>query len=278
MNVNKASGVDPLGEVMGTLDEDVLLLNPSAEVVGELITETQFDLNGTVDLIIKKVELNRLKRYFTDASELAQLANDGKVRVSTLSGDVQQNVFLTESKLGSVITLDESFFIYNDEVEYESSKDELVDRYTVDGGDTIDPLARVPSRNAVEVSLKEEFGEEFYTDFISLLKLSEDYQKNDLDEESNGRKSKHALHFTLLITASKHNLLLYDVGQWGENVGLLSKATVSRVKKRLEENNLLETEPVVQPVGRPRQRLSMTEQYDEVSDEQLVEQLGVMVD
>lgn len=278
MNVNKASGVDPLGEVMGTLDEDVLLLNPSAEVVGELITETQFDLNGTVDLIIKKVELNRLKRYFTDASELAQLANDGKVRVSTLAGDVQQNVFLTESKLGSVITLDESFFIYNDEVEYESSKDELVDRYTVDGGDTIDPLARVPSRNAVEESLKEEFGEEFYTDFISLLELSEDHQKNDLDEESNGRKSKHALHFTLLITASKHNLLLYDVGQWGENVGLLSKATVSRVKKRLEENDLLETEPVVQPVGRPRQRLSMTEQYDEVSDEQLVEQLGVMVD
>lgn len=278
MNVNKASGVDPLGEVMGTLDEDVLLLNPSAEVVGELITETQFDLNGTVDLIIKKVELNRLKRYFTDASELAQLANDGKVRVRTLAGDVQQNVFLTESKLGSVITLDESFFIYNDEVEYESSKDELVDRYTVDGGDTIDPLARVPSRNAVEESLKEEFGEEFYTDFISLLELSEDYQKNDLDEESNGRKSKHALHFTLLITASKHNLLLYDVGQWGENVGLLSKATVSRVKKRLEENDLLETEPVVQPVGRPRQRLSMTEQYDEVSDEQLVGQLGVMVD
>ena len=53
---------------------------------------------------------------------------------------------------------------------------------------------------------------------------------------------------------------------------------MSRVKKRLEENDLLETEPVVQPVGRPRQRLSMTEQYDEVSDEQLVEQLGVMVD
>ncbi len=58
-----------------------------------------------------------------------------------------------------------------------------------------------------------------------------------------------------LLVAARHNVLLYDISKWGEDVQLASKATFSRTKNLLEDSGLLATEKVPIEVGRPRLRL-----------------------
>jgi predicted transcriptional regulator len=64
--------------------------------------------------------------------------------------------------------------------------------------------------------------------------------------------------------------LLYDLSKWGEDVGVASKATFSRVKTNLEEQGLLDTEKVPIDVGRPRLRLLLgDERLREADPEEL---------
>ena len=69
-----------------------------------------------------------------------------------------------------------------------------------------------------------------------------------------------------LFVAAKHELLLYDISKWGEEVGVASKATFSRAKTNLEESGLIETEKVPIDVGRPRLRLLFGEDELENAD------------
>jgi predicted transcriptional regulator len=60
-----------------------------------------------------------------------------------------------------------------------------------------------------------------------------------------------------LLVAAKNEELFYDISRWGEDVGVASKATFSRMKNELEDTGLIETEKVPVDVGRPRQRLTI---------------------
>jgi predicted transcriptional regulator len=104
---------------------------------------------------------------------------------------------------------------------------------------------RTPARSRVEESLGEQFSSEVETDFRTLL---------DAIESTRGDESLDVVDASLLV-AAKHELLLYDISKWGEEVGVASKATFSRAKTNLEENGLIKTEKVPIDVGRPRLRL-----------------------
>ena len=58
-----------------------------------------------------------------------------------------------------------------------------------------------------------------------------------------------------LLVAAKHGELLYDISTWGEDVGLASRATFSRMKAQLEEQGLIMSEKVPIDIRRPRLRL-----------------------
>jgi len=84
------------------------------------------------------------------------------------------------------------------------------------------------------------------TDFDRALSAVEEYDGAPVDEVA-----------AALLVAAKHDQLLYDISQWGEEVGLASKATFSRTKNRLEETDILDTNKVPIDVGRPRLRLTL---------------------
>ena len=71
-----------------------------------------------------------------------------------------------------------------------------------------------------------------------------------------------------LLAAAAHEIQLYEISKWGEEVGLASKATFSRTKGRLEEQSVIATEKVPIDVGRPRLRLRLGDQLrdEEISD------------
>jgi DNA-binding Lrp family transcriptional regulator len=72
-------------------------------------------------------------------------------------------------------------------------------------------------------------------------------------------------HISVALVAAAHSgALLNDLSTWAEKVGLASKATFSRRKKKLEDAGIIYTEKVPIDVGRPKQRLRLSEAVSEV--------------
>lgn len=69
-----------------------------------------------------------------------------------------------------------------------------------------------------------------------------------------------------ILVGALHELQFYEVGRWGEDTRMASKATFSRMKQRLEEVDVIEVESVQRQVGRPRHRLLAGEELEEAHD------------
>lgn len=62
-----------------------------------------------------------------------------------------------------------------------------------------------------------------------------------------------------LVAAAQSGALMNDLAEWGECVGLGSKATFSRRKTFLEDDGVIYTESVPVEIGRPKLRLHLAE-------------------
>ena len=74
----------------------------------------------------------------------------------------------------------------------------------------------------------------------------------------------------LLLIAARHELLLYHVSSWAEDIQFYSKASLSRAKGALEDDGVLGSERVPIDVGRPRLRLTLTDEYTLLSVPELL--------
>src|SRR5699024_2222448 len=114
--------------------------------------------------------------------------------------------------------------------------------------------------------LEEEFGAEMLATFDSLRTAIADREQGpERNEDRNSGGSGDGSHDTLggvelcLLAGAAHEVMLYNLSNWGEEVGVASRATFSRTKIRLEDAEILATEKVPIAVGRPRQRLLLGE-------------------
>lgn len=69
----------------------------------------------------------------------------------------------------------------------------------------------------------------------------------------------------LVVVAARNELLYYELSRWAEEIGLTSRATVSRRKQSLEAYDVVHTEPVETKSGRTRQRLRLDDGYADVA-------------
>lgn len=83
-----------------------------------------------------------------------------------------------------------------------------------------------------------------------------------------------------LLVAARHEIMLYDLSKWGEDIGIASKATFSRTKSRLENAGIISTEKVPIDVGRPRLKLELvqTNRLPGLSAESLVIEAARMLE
>jgi len=70
---------------------------------------------------------------------------------------------------------------------------------------------------------------------------------------------------TVLLVAAANEVLPYDLSRWAEDIQFCSGVTLSRNKSELVDLNVVTTEKVPMDVGRPRQRLLLTEAYTDYS-------------
>ena len=117
---------------------------------------------------------------------------------------------------------------------------------------------RTPPLSTIRETLTAEIGPDARADFDAVLTTVErDHDPTAFDPVT-----------AALLVVARHRQLLYDVSNWGADVGLASKATFSRKKNRLEDLGVVETERESVPTGRPRQRLFLTETYrNRIDDE-----------
>jgi hypothetical protein len=128
--------------------------------------------------------------------------------------------------------------------------------------ESADPFdLRTPPRSRVDSALRETIGDEMAETFSAVLASVEAVRGDDeLDEVA-----------LSLLVAAKHEVLLYDISKWGEDIGVASKATFSRVKNKLEDAGLITTEKVPMDIGRPRLRLLLgDDRLAEASPDELV--------
>jgi hypothetical protein len=116
---------------------------------------------------------------------------------------------------------------------------------------------RTPPLTATLDSATETLGESFGDRFERAVEWA---------EELPDPRAFHAIRAAVAIGAAEEQLH-YEVSKWGEDTSVASKASFSRHKGDLEDRGIVRTEKVQVPMGRPRQRLFLTDEYRELLDE-----------
>ena len=217
------------------------LLDSLAEAGHEAQAPPALNVIGTEET------LRTARNKFTLGSRLADLVGMGQLELRSSSSVTETTVLIDDERVYSPVEIggrsaafvetDESF-LADARASVESAW-ESADQFSL----------RTPARATVRETLTAEFDETVQNDFETVVESIE-----------GGRSTRELDEVVVsLLVAAKHELLLYDVSRWGEDVGLASKATFSRRKTDLEEMGILETEKSPTDVGRPRQRLRLTD-------------------
>ncbi|MFB9809176.1 transcriptional regulator TbsP [Haladaptatus pallidirubidus] len=252
-------------EVTHSLFEDadsLLVVNPASDVFRTVIlTATEFDnelpdikVLATPDLLKAAVE------DFILASQIADLIDQGTLSLRTTTDIARSSLLISDNRVVSiVISGDELTGLHStDDSFVENVRTTFMDEWETGDEFTV----RTPPLSRIQETLSDEFGNDVRDDFMMMLESVETVPGDDDDLD--------AVTITLLVAAN-NNELLYDIGKWGEDTGVASKATFSRTKTRLEDRGLIDTEKVPIDVGRPRLRLVLMaddlEDVDSLADQ-----------
>ncbi|WP_436910251.1 transcriptional regulator TbsP [Halosimplex marinum] len=232
----------------------VYAVNPTRETVSELIFGLHdVETPPTVRLLAPGDPIKDVLADFVVAGRAADLIDAGTLALRVLEDAPEASLLVTESAVVSLVAGD-------DRVGGLSAGDgafvgDVRGRYEREWADAEPYSLRTPPLSAVRETLAADIGVDTAEDFDALLDSLEvaKGEGEGLDEVA-----------IALLVAARNGQLLYDMSKWGEDVGLASKATFSRMKTRLEDSDLVTTEKVPIDVGRPRLRLRLAEDLREV--------------
>ncbi len=243
-NVHAESTRGVLQEGFEAAEEELLIVNPSQQLLEELVDFVPETSDIQLRLFVDPEPLKELLEDFLIASAIADLVAAGTFSIRTLDTIPRHSLLVTSSFVISLVeagsrtaglTATDTSFVSTVYAEYDErwSQAEMFS-------------LRTPPLTTVRETLTEEFGPETAADFDRML--------DSLDVARGNGEGLDEVTISLLVAAN-NGKLLYDISRWGEDIQLASKATFSRTKNILEDEGLIETEKVPIDVGRPRLRL-----------------------
>jgi hypothetical protein len=252
---------ETLRELLGAADAESVqyFLDPPLDFLFAL-AEIGESIEGLPEIrVIGRHEaLRQFRQDFLMGSRIADLVADGSVslRETELSeqtpmvvGDGRLNSLVLVEDVATAIETDEPSFL-PEAVESCAELWENAEEYRV----------RTPPLGDLLVSIREDLGPEFERGFQASL---------DVAQGLRDRTQFHEVKAALVV-AAENEMLHYDVSKWGEDSGLASTASFSRHKSKLEED-VIDTEKQPVEMGRPRQRLKLTDEYRTIADEEGIE-------
>ena len=199
--------------------------------------------------------LRRIRRDFLAASEAASLVADGHLELRTEPPDGEARLITTEDSVHAVVTASGvADHLQERESTFVEEARETCERLWADGESF---GLHTPGIDWLTGEMTASFGPQFGEQFTESL---------DVARGMRDRSEFDPVTATVLIAAHNEELH-YDVSKLGEDTGLASKATFSRIKNQLEDDGIIDTEKVKVEMGRPRQRLELTPQYRELADQ-----------
>ncbi|WP_369685633.1 transcriptional regulator TbsP [Salinibaculum rarum] len=255
-NLLRDSVDDILRECLSAAGDDIVVVNPSPASIRSLVTVGGELSDPTpVRLFAARDPLKDLMEDFLVASAIADLVEEGLLRVRTLQEVPNSALVLSEESVVSLVESSDQAagLVTTDDSFVEATYADYDGRWA----DAPEFSLRTPPRSRVMETLEAELGATTAADFAAVL--------DSLESARGGGDGLDEVTISLLV-AAKNGELLYDISKWGEDVGVASKATFSRTKTRLEDSGLLDTEKVPIDVGRPRLRLLLGSQRLEDAD------------
>lgn len=240
---------DVVSAALDGASDGVLVVNPTGETISELVTQLDNRQSppGT-RLLAAEAVLKDVIEDFLLGSAIADLAAEDTLQVRTLE-DVPRNELFVSAETVTVI-VDAGPTVAGLSTESTDFVHATTEHYANRWETASDFTLRTPPQSTVTSTLADDVAEDVAADFQTLL--------NSLDAARGNGDGLGEVAISLLV-AARNEILLYDISKWGEEVGLASKATFSRTKSRLEEEDLLDTDKVPIDVGRPRLRLKLGE-------------------
>lgn len=232
----------------------VYAVNPTRETISELIFGLhEVETRPTVRLLAPGDPIKDVLADFIVAGHAADLVDAGTLELRVLADAPEASLLLTESAVVSLVAADER--VGGLTATDEAFVDDMRGRYEREWTDAEAYSLRTPPLSAVRETLAADIGADTAEDFDGLL--------DSLDVAKGDGEGLGEVAIALLV-AARNGQLLYDMSKWGEDVGLASKATFSRMKTRLEDSGLVTTEKVPIDVGRPRLRLRLAEDLRDI--------------
>jgi len=233
------------------------LINPTREFLFALaVAGGDDEPSPPVRVLGCRGALRELRQDFLMGSRTANLVETDAValRETTLDDetpmlvgpDAVHALVLVEGTAGSVSTDEETF--HADVHEACATLWADADRYHL----------RTPPLALLRRSMTADLGEGFREGFETAL---------DVVAGLRDRTQFHEVRAALVVAAERE-LLHYNVSRWGEDSGLASTASFSRHKTDLEDAGVVTTEKEPVQMGRPRQRLLLTDEYRAIADEE----------
>jgi len=242
---------DVVHAIFNAEPDELFVVNPAGETTEELVdVANAYDEElPSISLLSDERTLKDVTDDFIPASNAANLVEAGDLELRVFDGDARSSMLVTENRTVALVDVDDLVGgLITDDAEFtETAYDAVVD----DWDDAEAFTLRTPAIDRVRQTLDEDISPDVEADFESVLESMETARGDGdgLDEVT-----------VSLLVAAKNRELLYDISKWGEDVGVASKATFSRMKKKLEDLGLIDTEKVPLDVGRPRLRLKLADE------------------
>jgi len=202
----------------------------------------------TLTLLARDRAVDAVADPFHPASRLAALVEPGVWDLRTLT-EPQPNAVLAGRSDGCVLVAaaDEHDDVGDDEPWCRIGSDPtLRDRYDALAAEAERERIRTPSRHRLYGALRERCGGAVADEAVRLI---------DGDQPGSAPLDRGGARIRTYAAGARRGALDRDLRRACEDAGLGSAATFTRIKRKFVEAELLGTEPVSQPVGRPRQRL-----------------------
>ena len=253
---------DIFDDALDRADGPVYVVNPRGRMISRLLDRLrEVDASVLVRLLADDGPLKDVLDDFLIASHAADLIAAERLSIRVLEDTTNDSLLVSDRAVRALVAGDERTAALS------TDDDAFVADIQSKCADAWDEAAafslRTPPLSRVRETLTEEIGPDSAADFDAML--------DHLDEVTGNGDSLDEVTVSILAAAN-NGVLLYDIGKWGEDVGMASKATFSRTKTQLEDLGIIKTEKVPIDVGRPRLRLTFGEdRYREADPASLVD-------
>ncbi|MEZ3142528.1 DUF5821 family protein [Halobaculum sp. MBLA0143] len=259
--------VETFRELFDTAEGTLYAFDPPVQLLSSfVVAASRYDeTTPPIRVLAGATTLRRFTRDFEAAATAAELSAEGRLSVRTDETTEGTTVFATaEAVFVPVIVGEADTAVAARRATFAADVFETCRH----AWETRDPFRlTTPSLSTVRETLTTEFGRAAAADFEAALStVTRAPDPTAFDPAS-----------VVVMIAARHEQLHYDVTRWGNEIGLASKATFSRKKTRLEELGVVTTDTESVPTGRPRQRLSLTEQYERRVEESGIDSLVAAV-